>query len=119
MIWMTPELANALGAALTAAALYLAKLLADKLKLSSDSEVRGYLMDVVNIAAEAAARKLRALPSGQDAVDLREDLIAEAASYVIAKAPDALKHFGISDDALRDMVDIRLHPVLSAATATG
>ena len=92
------------------------------LGLKEDGEVRGYLLDALNLAVDAGRRRLElaiagAPPSQVEA--LRAQVIGEAASYVATKVPDALKHLGIDDVGLRDMVRIRLQALLPTAPAAG
>lgn len=89
--------------------------LSDKLKLSADSEVRGYLQQTLERAVEfgqaEAKRRLLSqaagvapLPGGQVA-----NVAAEiAAAYVRDRTPDALKRFGIDAAGLDQMVRARL-----------
>lgn len=107
------------GGVLLGAATWAAKRAADWLKLSSDDRVRAYLMDVVENAvawAEFEARTRIAEALADDApVDAKEaakeDVVDLAAGYISARVPDALKHFGITPDGLRQIVQTRLSNV--------
>lgn len=97
-----PLLGQVLAAALLAAATWTATRLADWLRLSADSHVRGYLLDIVGVAVEAAAATLRQVP------DLREEIIRDAVTYVQERAPQALRRFGVTAPALEEMIEQRL-----------
>jgi len=116
---MLDQLVMLLGGLLLGAATWAAKRAADWLKLSSDDRVRGYLLEVVENAiawAEFEARNRLAEALADDApidaaAKARGNVIELAAGYVSARVPDALKHFGITPDGLRQIVQTRLSGV--------
>lgn len=90
------------------------------LGVKQDSEVRGYLQDALGIAVSAGQRRLMLAMAGappEQVATLHAQVIGEAATYVASKVPGALKHFGISDVGLRDMIEKRLEPLIHALPA--
>ncbi len=85
--------------------------LSTKLKLSSDSEVRKYLQEAlergVSFAVGVASEKSKDLSE----VEVRNEMVRDAANYVITKTPDALKSLGVTDEAVQDLVRARLATV--------
>lgn len=97
------------GGTLLGVGSFAAKRAADWLKLSNDSQVRTYLMEVVERAvAWAVAEVGRRIAAGGHDPD--RDATAEdlAAGYVAERMPDALKHFGITPEGLRQIIQTRL-----------
>ena len=86
--------------------------LSTKLKLSSDSEVRKYLQDAlergVSFAVGVASEKAKDVSE----IQVRNEMVRDAANYVIAKTPDALKRLGVTDEAVRDLVRARLAAII-------
>lgn len=90
------------------------------LGLKQDSEVRSYLQDALGIAVDAGYRRLELARVGatpDQVAALRAQIIGETATYVASKVPDALKHLGINDAGLRDMIEARLPPLVAALPA--
>ena len=99
------------GAALMAVGTWAVTMLSQKLKLSSDSEVRTYLQEALQRAVNFGVEKARSQAKDIGTVDVRNEVVADAANYVIGKTPDALKKLGISDDSVQDLVRARLPAV--------
>ena len=85
--------------------------LSTKLKLSSDSEMRKYLQNAlergVSFAVGVASEKAKEV----NEIEVRNEMVRDAANYVIAKTPDALKSLGFTHEAVRDLVRARLAAV--------
>lgn len=107
------------GGILLGVGTWAAKRAADWLKLSNDARVRAYLLGVVETAVgwaqDEAARRLQLARAKEltgepaRAPDAAAASAVElAAGYVAARVPDALKHFGITPDGLRQIVQTRL-----------
>lgn len=96
---------------------------AERLRLSNDAAVREYLQRGLELAvdygrSEARRRLLSANAQGgavQSAAALSIDL---AHGYVQQHYPDAIKRFGLDDEALDRMIRARL-PAPSTASALG
>tara|TARA_Y100000031_G_C8231879_1_gene391299 strand:- start:909 stop:1295 length:387 start_codon:yes stop_codon:yes gene_type:complete len=84
-------------------------------KLTQDDVIRRYLEDAivagVNYAISHIPQKVTV--SGKAA------FIAEASKYVLNSVPDALEHFGITEDKLSKMVEARLAAYLEPDDETG
>lgn len=75
------------------------------LNLSEDRMVREYLEVALVNGLELARQRLGAVPLG---TTTKSELVAEASNYVIARVPDALKRFDISEASLKRLVEARL-----------
>jgi hypothetical protein len=95
----------ALGIVATALATWLAKRTADWLKISDDARVRDYLDQALQNAISYARSQSGGVPL---TVGVRNEMVAKAANYAAGRVPDALKRFGIDDDALRRMLAARI-----------
>lgn len=91
-----------------AAATWALRLLMRKLRLSADNEVRLYLEAALQAGLGAGLAKARNMATDTPKIELKSAVVAEAANYAIARVPDALKRFGLTDDAVREMVLARL-----------
>jgi len=93
---------------LTALGGWALKHLTDKLGLDKDSKVRQNIYDVFEKGLAYAAQK--AVEKGQDftKIEVKNQMIAEAAQYVIPKIPDGLAYFNITPKALEQMLEARL-----------
>ncbi|MGD9539074.1 MAG: hypothetical protein AB7P52_17715 [Alphaproteobacteria bacterium] len=87
------------------------KLLTAKLKLEADSEVRAYLEDALYRGVDYALQVARS--KGQDVaqIEVRTQMVGEAAGFLARQVPDALKRFGITPDKLAQMIIARLPPL--------
>jgi hypothetical protein len=80
------------------------------LKLSEDEKIRGYLEAAMRNGVTFALHKARERIGAGATVDVRNEVVAGAANYVIERVPDALKRFGVTEDGVRDMVLARINP---------
>lgn len=100
--------ASLLAALLLGLGAWLIQRVAAWLKLAEDDKVRLYLEEALHNAIAFARNK--AIQQGQriDEIEVRSQVVANAANYAIARVPDALKRFGIDEDGVRDLVLARL-----------
>ncbi len=96
------------GALLMTVGTWAVTMVSQKLKLSNDSEVRTYLQEALQRAVNFGIEKARTQAKDIKTVEVRNEVVADAANYVISKTPDALKKLGISEDSVRDLVRARL-----------
>lgn len=68
-------------------------------------QIRGYLQDAVAMGVSYAINKVR---DEKLSVNVKDQMVALAVSYVLARVPDALKQFGITEDGVKAMVEARL-----------
>ncbi len=120
---LAPLLAQLLplfGALMLGICSWAAKRAADWLKLSNDAAVREYLNHALEngvawAEAEMTKRLVAVAAEGTAApTPSRSDIqlvIQDAAGYVAATVPDALKHFGITPATLQQIVQTRLSVV--------
>lgn len=92
-------------AVVTAIVGILARKVLSWLNLSEDRMVREYLEVAIVNGLELARQKIGTVTPG---VTTRSQVVAEASNYVIARVPDALKRFDITDATLKRLVEARL-----------
>ena len=106
-----------LGVALLGLGTWAINWVAQKFKLSADSEVRKTLQEALANGVTFAINKLHAEGAKISTVDTRYKIVAEAANYVSKRTPDALAYFKISPEALSDLITARL-PTPAAGDAS-
>jgi len=74
------------------------------LRQRADSEVRTYLVDMVELGVDRIAVALRTA----SAPEARSAAVATEAAYVAARAPDALARFGLDTAGAEAMIEKRL-----------
>lgn len=102
------ELLSALAAVLLAAGTWAIKRLATKFGLENDAKIRSYLEDALVSGIEFGKKKVEKAIEGMDDVQIKDKVVAEAASYVVKGVPDALRHFGVTEERLKEMLLARL-----------
>jgi hypothetical protein len=85
------------------------------LNLSEDRMVREYLEVAIVNGLELARQKLG---SGPLTLTSKHQAVAEASGYVIARVPDALKRFDITEASLKRLVEARLGMIDPAPDGT-
>lgn len=73
-------------------------------KLEEDALIRKYLEDAITAAIGYAIAQI----PGKITVSGKGVLVAGAATYVLQSVPDALKHFGITEARLKQMIEARV-----------
>lgn len=89
----------------TAIVSILARKVLSWLNLSEDKMVREYLEVALGNGLELARQRIGASPL---TLTTKHQVIAEASDYVIARVPDALKRFDITEPALKRLVEARI-----------
>lgn len=79
-----------------------------KLKLDADNEVRAYLERALASGVNYAANRARERGQDLSSLEVRNVTVRDAVAYVVAHTPDALAHFGVTPDALGELVRARL-----------
>lgn len=97
-----------LAAVLLALGSWAATWLVKKLKLSADSEVRLYLDQALQRGVTYAVEHARTRGADLARVEVRNEIVAKAASYAATRVPDALKHFNVTPEQVKAMVIARL-----------
>lgn len=69
--------------------------------------IRKYLNDALSKSLDLALSKLEATGDWTK-IQTKSLVLAEAANYVIKTVPDALSHFGITQERLLEMLEARL-----------
>jgi hypothetical protein len=82
-------------------------LLRTQLGLAIESRHRDALQTALTNAAGLVIGKGENL-AGKLQITVRNDAIAEAVSYVLKGAPDALAYFGLTPDRLRQMIEAKV-----------
>lgn len=79
-----------------------------KLKLGADNEVRAYLERALASGVNYAANLARERGQDLSLLEVRNATVRDAVSYVVAHTPGALARFGVTPDALAELVRARL-----------
>jgi hypothetical protein len=81
-------------------------------KLAENDAIRGYLNAAFTNAIGFAHTKFRSYIAGSGRkltrIEIENDLVRFAVGFMLGKVPDALKHFGITEEGIRDMIVARL-----------
>lgn len=80
----------------------------DRADMQLDEQMRARLQDALFYAVDFARAKVSGAASGPLAVDVKNELVAEAARYAVAAVPQALAYFGIDRARLVEMIEARL-----------
>jgi len=101
------------GTAITAIVGILARALVRSIErrtgLEVDAHTRDYLEKALDRAISYGTAKAEAFVAKQaEPIDLHNTTVALAAQYALDRVPGALKHFGIDDISLHNMVEARL-----------
>lgn len=87
----------------------LAAYLQQRAKLELDDHTRSYLDAALDRAVVWARGKIEGVADGAlQPVDLHNAAIALAARYAVERVPDALAHFGVTQEALGQMIEARM-----------
>ena len=90
-------------------------LLKRKFGLDIDARNREALQTALTNGAGLILQKSAGLAAGK-VLDLRSHLVADAVRYVEKSAPDALKHFGLTPDAVAEKIAAKLSQVAPPAS---
>jgi len=101
-------LIDTLAAALTAVGVWAVARLGRKLGLEADDRVRLYLDDALARGIGYAREQAKRAAADLGKVELRSTIAAEAASYVIDRVPDAVRHFKLGPEEVKRLVEARL-----------
>lgn len=71
-----------------------------KIGLDIDAQMRAVIDGAVNNAIAFGAAKAKELAAANATIDVKNAQLKLAADYVVAHAPDALAHFGVTPEAL-------------------
>lgn len=96
----------------TAIAGWLAELLRRKFNLDIDAAHREALQTALTNGAGLIVGKAGSAIAGRK-IDLKSGVIAEAVNYVLQSAPDAVRYFGVTPQALAEKIRAKL-PQLTA-----
>ena len=98
-----PYITEILAGLVAVIAGWVLKLVRDKLGLDIDARHREVLQTALTNAAGLVVNSLGGAASAVR-LDVRSPALAEAVTYVLKGAPDALAHFGLSAERVREMV---------------
>lgn len=79
-----------------------------KFGLESDDRIRVYLDEALMRAVDWAKEKARQRGEDLAVIEVRHKAIAEAANEVIARVPDAVRHFGLDEARVTKLIESRL-----------
>jgi hypothetical protein len=81
-------------------------------KLAENDAIRTYLNTAFTNAIGFAHTKFKTYIAGSGRkltrIEIENDLVRFAVGFMLGKVPDALKHFGITEEGIRDMIVARL-----------
>lgn len=112
---LQPVVSELLLATLTALASLVATKLCQWLKAKRDGELGAILDKALSMGIAFAMSRLTDWSAGRMSVDVKSELAADAANYVLAHVPDAVKALGLDGDHLTRMVEARLQVADGAA----
>ena len=112
---LMPMFSELLLATLTALASYAIAKLCQWLKAKRDGELGAILDKALAMGIAFATSRLTDWTAGRMSVDVKSELAADAANYVLAHVPDAVKALGLDGDHLTRMIEARLQVAQSAA----
>lgn len=102
------DVIQALAVLLLALGSWAIKKLMTKLGLEHDDKIRGYLEEALLNGIEFAKKKAGDAAQSLHSIEVKDKVVADAANYVAKGVPDALRHFGITDERLKEMLLARL-----------
>ncbi|MCY1707743.1 inadl protein [Pannonibacter sp. SL95] len=91
----------------------------DRADMQLDEQMRARLQDALFYAVDFARSKVGRVTAGPLTVDLRNEMVAEAARYAMAAVPQALTYFGIDRGRLVEMIEARLGADLNGDGVVG
>ena len=105
-----PLILEIMGGVVLALGAWAIKRFATKMGLESDEKIRGYLMEALK--AGVTYGKNKAMEELSDAdwtkIEVKNAMLAHAASYVMTRVPDAVKKFNLTEQDVKDLVLARL-----------
>ena len=105
-----PLVLEVLGGLVLALGLWAIKKFVTKLGLESDEHIRKYLLEALQ--SSVTYGKNKATEELKDAdwtkVEVKNAVVAHAASYVLTRVPDAVKRFKLNEQDVKDLVLARL-----------
>ena len=97
-----------LGALFLSVLTFAANRLGDKLGLERDSQIRELVNDAIHNAINFAIQRLHER-SERYTIETEKEILADIVNYVVNSIPEALTHFGITQERLVEMVEARLY----------
>lgn len=105
---LMPMFSETLLAVLTALASYATAKLCQWLKAKRDGELGAILDKAFAMGIAFAMSRLTDLTQGRMSLEVKSQLAADAANYVLAHVPDAVKALGLNGEHLTRMIEARL-----------
>lgn len=112
---LQPYLLAVVSVLATAIVGWLAELLRRKFNLDIDAAHREALQTALVNGAGLLLAKVGGAVAGRN-IDLKSPALAEAVNYVLQAVPDAVRHFGITPEAIAEKIQAKL-PQVSAGHA--
>lgn len=114
---MMPMVTELLVAGLTALASYAVAKLCQWLKVQRDGELGQILDKALTMGIAFATSRLTGWTEGRMSVDVKSELAADAANYVLAHVPEAVKALGLEGEHLTRMIEARLQVAAQSESA--
>jgi len=110
-----PYIVELIGLLVTAALAYALKLLKEKTGIDLEAKHRDTIQVAITNAAGLVIAKAGDHMAGMK-IDVKNEALAKAVTYVLQAAPDAVSHFGLSPASLREKIEAKIG-VLTAPQA--
>lgn len=105
---LVPMLSETLLAVLTALASFVVAKLCQWLKAKRDGELGVILDKALAMGIAFAMSRLTAWTQDRMSLDVKSELAADAANYVLVHVPEAVKALGLDGEHLKRMIEARL-----------
>lgn len=109
-----PLVSELMLAALTALASYAVAKLCALLNAKRDGELGQILDKALTMGISFAMSRLDTVEKNHMTLDVKSELVADAANYALVHVPDAVKALGLDGDHLMRMIEARLHVDVAA-----
>lgn len=102
------ELISIAVVAVSGGVLWIIRRLSKVLKLESDEQVRKYLLPIIDRSLDGAVAQMRQRVGSLRLPEFKSELLNDALEQVVIAAPGALKHFQVSDQRIREILERKL-----------
>lgn len=108
----------ALGLVITTGISWLISKAAKFFNIRIDETQRAFVMSLVERGIAVGQHRIAQIAADKAHIETHNMIAAEAANYVIARAPDALKHFKLTPEDVRQIISAKLSEGVVAEAKT-
>jgi hypothetical protein len=105
---LMPMVSDMLLTTLTAVSSFAVAKLCQWLKAKRDGELGQILDQALHMGIAFAMSRVNELGGARASIEVKSDVLADAANYVLAQVPEAVKALGLDGDNLARMIEARL-----------